>query len=72
MPKAILRFNLPDENEEFKYAQNGVQYAIVVEEMHQYLRAKLKYEDLSEDHYKIYESIRTKLYELMNDRGLSE
>lgn len=70
--KATLSFQLPEENEEFGYATKGVLYSIVIHDLDQYLRGKLKYETLTDEQYKIYDEIRSKLHELVNDRGVAE
>lgn len=37
MPKAILEFNLPEENEEFNHATNGSKYKNQIEELWQHM-----------------------------------
>lgn len=44
--EAILKFNLPEENADFKNAIDGVKYKIILFELDQYLRNKLKYENI--------------------------
>lgn len=41
--KAILTFNLPRENEEFRTTVNGMGYRNVLSDVDNYLREKLKY-----------------------------
>lgn len=43
--KAILVFKLPQEQEEYELAVNGVNYSIVLEEVDNALRQMEKYED---------------------------
>lgn len=43
--KGLLEFNLPDDEESFYYAQNGILYCIVLEDLDIWLRNKAKYED---------------------------
>lgn len=71
--KAVLEFNLPEEQEEFDYATKGALYSIVLFELDQYLRTKTKYESdsLTEGQYEVYESIRNKLRELAEERGVN-
>lgn len=68
--KAILEFQLPEETEEHKMALDGMKYSIVLHDLDNYLRNKLKYEDLSELQNEIYQEIRDKLYELSNEEGV--
>lgn len=65
--KAILEFNLPEDREDFDLAQNGNRYSCVIEELDNFLRAKIKYEDLPEDKEAIYREIREKLHEIKSD-----
>ena len=65
--KASLHFTLPEESEEFDNAQKGGRYRSVVEEMDNYLRARLKYEELSKDIHDALQAARDKLWELRSD-----
>lgn len=65
--KASLIFKLPEENEEFHLAQHGGDYYRVLSDLDNFLRAKLKYEQLSEQEADIYQSIRTTLYEYADE-----
>lgn len=67
MPKVTLAYMLPEEKEEFELAMKGIDNFAVVENMDDYLRAKLKYQDLTETEAKIYQEIRDKLWELRRD-----
>lgn len=71
--KAILEFNLPDDQEDFKLATNALSWYSVCWELDQDLRAKTKYasDDLSQDKYDAYEEIRDTLRELMSSRDVS-
>ena len=72
MSKGTLEFNLPEENEEFKLAQDGVKYMLVLHELDNHLRAKVKYAPDSEPREKIdtYQEIRDKLWELANNESV--
>lgn len=61
--KGTLVFNLPEEQEEFRDAQNGAALKGDIQEFDNFLRSLLKYETLSEEvHLKVQE-IRDKLHE---------
>ena len=49
--KAILEFNLPEDDHEFQMATNGSKFHSVLWEMDQYLRGKIKYapDDMSDE-----------------------
>ena len=48
MPKSTLEFNLPEERDELRYALNAVAYIAALQEIDNYLRGRLKYEELDE------------------------
>jgi len=68
--KATLEFDLPEENEEHKDAINGHLWKKVVWDLSQHLRSKIKYSDLSDDQYKIYEDLREQLWQYINENEL--
>lgn len=65
--KVQLVFELPQEQEEYDYAINGINYSSVLWDFDQYLRSKIKYESekLSEETLSVYEDLRDKLHEIM-------
>lgn len=65
--KATLTFTLPEENEEFEIASKAQRTKGALDEFDHYLRSKLKYEELSEEQHDVYEAVRAKLWELMNE-----
>ena len=71
--KAILEFNLPDDQEDFDLATNAIKFWHTLWELDQDLRAKTKYasDDLPQDKYDAYQEVRDKLHELMTDNNVS-
>jgi len=69
--KAILEFSLPEDKEQFEVASKASDLYFVLWDLDQYLRGKVKYNDLSENEYTIYESTRDKLYELLEEYNCS-
>ena len=59
--KAILEFELPQEQDQFNFAQHGWKYQAIVSDFREYLRAQHKY--LNKDLLTI-EELREKLNEL--------
>ena len=62
--EAILKFNLPEDNQEFKLATNAQNWWSVCWEMDQWLRAQYKYmpdNEYSKDKYDAYVEAREKL-----------
>jgi len=71
--KAILEFNLPDDQQDFQLASNAMKFWSVLYELDQDLRAKTKYasDDLPKDKYDAYQEVRDMLHELMINENIS-
>jgi hypothetical protein len=71
--KAILEFNLPDDQQDFELASNALKFWSVLYELDQDLRAKTKYasDDLPQDKYDAYQEVREKLREFMSENNIS-
>jgi len=67
MTKAILQFNLPEDEADFKFAKDGFGWYEVSMEMERYLREELKYhyDNYKENQIKILEQVRDKLHEII-------
>jgi hypothetical protein len=65
--KAKLIFNLPEETHEWRNAIDGAKMRSALWDHDQWLRSKIKYEDLTDEQYKVYQGcrdhLRTVLYE---------
>ena len=68
--KAILEFNLPEEQEDYDMAFCGHDYWCSLYDFSQYLRNKIKYEELDEKTTKIYDQIRSEFYEILKEKGI--
>ena len=68
--KAILEFNLPEDQEQFDAANRGMDWALVAWETDQLLRKKLKYEEHVTDTIETLEEIRELLNGMLIDKGL--
>ena len=71
--KAILEFNLPEDNQEFELATKGLKFWSVLWDLDQSLRSKTKYapDSLPQDKYDAYQEIRDELRELMSDNNVN-
>jgi len=72
--KAILEFNLPEDQIDFDLAVNGAKAQVALWEMDQWLRAQYKYmsdDEYSEDKYETFEKCRERLREIMFEHGLN-
>ena len=70
--EAILKFNLPDDQEDFNIALDGGKWALSMWELNNWLRSQIKHppEGMSDDTYKAFEETRDKLYEILNENQL--
>jgi hypothetical protein len=71
--KAILEFNLPEDNVEYELATKSSSMYMTLWDMDNWLRAQYKYmpdEEFNEVAYNTYEKCREKLRELMNERNI--
>ena len=70
--KAILEFNLPEDNDDFTMATKATSYSLALWEISQFLRSEIKYnEQLSEDAYDQVVKIREKFHDILNDNNIS-
>ena len=70
--KAILEFNLPDDQIDFNFATKGDKYYSTLLEMDNWLRGKIKYaENLTNEQYAVYEECRNELRDLMYNNDTS-
>jgi hypothetical protein len=65
--KAILEFKLPEDREEYVVASRGMEWALLVLDIDQFIRNKIKYE---QDKDGILQLVRDRLYFNMEEKGL--
>jgi len=63
--KAVLEFNLPEDQEQFDFANNGYNYYMALIEMDQWLRSEYKYNG-NEAMF----AVRQKLNEIINENNV--
>ncbi len=70
--KIKMIFNMENEGDRYdcKHAQKGYIYFNILDDLDQWLRSKLKYEELPKKDHKIFDLVRTQLHELLNDEGI--
>ena len=69
--KAILEFNLPEDQPEFNTAIKGSDWKHVCWQMDQYLRKHIKYdESLSKEQLRVYEGVREEFNRFMVESNL--
>ena len=68
--KAKLTFNLPEDQAEFDFAVQGSKMYSALWDISQELRALWKYEELTDEEFKIVEKIRNKFYEILDENQI--
>lgn len=70
--KAILEFNLPEEQEYFEDASNGWKWQHAMWQLDQFLRTKVKYasDDASEESINAFQEARDELHRILNEENL--
>jgi hypothetical protein len=63
--KAILEFNIPEDNQEFELAAKALKMFGTLWDLDQWLRGEIKYNNQEQ-----YEPVREKLREFMNDNRI--
>lgn len=71
MAKVTIEFDSIEEKDEMEMCLNGSKWYLLAWELDQYLRNRLKHEDLSEDAYSALDEAREKLHELRREENLS-
>jgi len=69
--KAILEFNLPEDQNEFEYATKGSEMFLILWGVKQEYRKLMKYHDLTETEYKLIEDFNDKLLEDLQHYGIN-
>jgi predicted nucleotidyltransferase len=68
--KAILEFNLPEDQADFDFAVQGGKMYSALWDISQELRRLWKYEELDEKEWAMVERIRDKFYEILDDNQI--
>lgn len=68
--KAILEFNLPEEQEEFDTSYKAILYKCVIQDFRNYMRNRMKYGNIPSELYKALEEINDKFFEICQESGI--
>lgn len=68
--KATLTFNLPEEEHEYMNAVEGAKMRSILWDLDQWLRSKLKYEELSDGQYDAFKETRDHIRGLLIDENI--
>lgn len=70
--KATLTFNLPEDQDDFNNAVKGIDYKIALQEIAEYLRRELKYnQNLSDIEYQTIEKVREEFNGILTDNDIN-
>lgn len=69
--KAKLIFNLPEDATDWKRAIQGQESFNTLYDYDDWLRRKIKYEDLTDEQYEVYQSCRNRLRELLYENDIN-
>jgi hypothetical protein len=64
--KAILEFNLPEDQSDFDLAVKAVDMRIALDGIREYLRGKVKYDTHDEKKWEAYDEVYQQFYEIIN------
>lgn len=69
--EAILKFNLPEDDYEWKIVSKGLEYHNVLCNADEFLRGKIKHSESSAEKLETYQEIRDLIRDEMNNRNIS-
>ena len=71
--RAILEFNLPEDDREYRMAIDGQKYVSTLEDIANLLRNRIKYEseNMTEKEFAVYEFIYDKFYDILRENKIS-
>ena len=70
MPKYTIEFH-HDEEAEFQMCNQAHDYWNALFDLDQWLRNKLKYEDINDEQYKAFEEVRNELHQKLNEYDIN-
>lgn len=71
MAKAILEFNLPDDSHEFNAATKAIDFWLILMDIKDSYRTKLKYGNYTEDQQKLLEELQDEFYMMFENHGIT-
>jgi hypothetical protein len=70
--KAILEFNLPEDQESYDTVNKAVDFRLAIEDMMRELRDKIKYSELSKTEKDFAEKLQKEYFQILIDRGIED
>lgn len=72
--KAILEFNLPEDQSEYDLAINGIKYYSALSDIREWLRRRLKYESelMTPPYRAAFEEMQEEFFNILQSSGVEE
>lgn len=70
MPKGLLSFDLPEEEQSFREAQEGPEWKYLIMDVLNHLRMQIKHCELPQEKLAAYEEVRELIWNSIEDRKL--
>jgi hypothetical protein len=67
MKKAVLKFDLPEDLEEYEHSIRGPRYHAALCSFSEWLRQQTKYRELSADEQEIYNNLKTAFFGFLSE-----
>jgi hypothetical protein len=68
--KAILEFNLPEDQSDFELAVKALDMRIALDSIREYLRGKVKYDTQDDKKWEAYDEVYEQFYEIINNYNI--
>jgi len=69
--KATIEFQLPEDQEQYNFANKAFDYFCVLCEFDEFLRQKIKYSELEPNEYTLLEDTLDQLRQMLFERGIN-
>lgn len=70
MPKGVLSFDLPEEEQSFREAQEGPEWKYLIMDILGHLRSQIKHAQLPQEKLAAFEEVRELIWHSIEDRKL--
>jgi N-methylhydantoinase B/oxoprolinase/acetone carboxylase alpha subunit len=70
MPTGMIRWKLPEEENEFRSAQDGHLYRLILQDLDEHLRMTIKHSNKPKAEIAAYQALRDMLLDMVKDYGV--
>jgi|ETNmetMinimDraft_5_1059913.scaffolds.fasta_scaffold11369_3 hypothetical protein len=70
--RATLEFELPEDHENYRQSADGMNWSLAMWDLEQFIRSEIKYQEekYSEGEQEVFQTVRDKIVEIMNEYNL--